>query len=201
MKWGLEIQIRQNFKMADEKKIVAAVGLDDDSSSLKIVTLISNDAKKYQIERKYAFVSTLIKTSLEGDDKADELKLPSVGGEVLELVVAYMKEHKGVEPPLIEKPLRSKVMKDVCAHKNDADFIDKIGEDRQKLYNLILGANYMDVKSLLHLACAKVASLIKGQPLDKIKEILDPTGKIAREPTKVDTKDAKAEAKDAKDVK
>jgi len=32
----------------------------------------------------------------------------------------------------------------------------------------------MDIKGLLHLGCAKVASLIKGQPLEKIKEILDP---------------------------
>ena len=40
------------------------------------------------------------------------------------------------------------------------------------LYDLILAANYMDIKSLLHLGCACVASLIKGQPLDKIKDIL-----------------------------
>lgn len=33
-------------------------------------------------------------------------------------------------------------------------------------------ANYMDIKSLLHLGCSKVASLIKGQPLESIKAIL-----------------------------
>ena len=38
-------------------------------------------------------------------------------------------------------------------------------------------ANYMDIRSLLHLGCAKVASLIKGQPLEKIKGILDPNAK------------------------
>jgi hypothetical protein len=108
------------------------------------------------------------------DDKAEEVPIPGVTGAILELVVNYMKEHKGVEPPIIEKPLRSKVMKDVCPHKWDADYIDKIGETRQQLYDLILAANYMDIKSLLHLGCAKVASLIKGQPLEKIKEILDP---------------------------
>merc|ERR1712115_646851 len=89
-----------------------------------------------------------------------------------ELVVEYMDHHKGVEPPIIEKPLRSKVMREVCKDGWDADFIDGIGEDRQKLYDLILAANYMDIKSLLHLGCAKVASLIKGQPLEKIKDIL-----------------------------
>lgn len=83
-----------------------------------------------------------------------------------------MNHHKGAEPAIIEKPLRSKIMKDVVKDPWDAVFIDKIGENRQQLYDLILAANYMDVKSLLHLGCAKVASLIKGQPLEKIKDIL-----------------------------
>ena len=53
-------------------------------------------------------------------------------------------------------------MKDVCKDPFDADFIDRIGDNRQALYDLILAANYMDIKALLHLGCAKVASLIKG---------------------------------------
>ena len=91
---------------------------------------------------------------------------------ILGLVVEYMNQHKGVQPPIVEKPLWSKVMADVCSDPWDAAFIDRVDEVRQTLYDLILAANYMDVKSLLHLGCAKVASLIKGQPLEKIKDIL-----------------------------
>jgi hypothetical protein len=47
-------------------------------------------------------------------------------------------------------------------------------------------ANYMDIRSLLHLGCAKVASLIKGQPLEKIKEILDPHFKESDQEEKKD---------------
>jgi len=126
------------------------------------------------VERKHAFISNLIKTGLENDDKADEFPVPGVTSAVLEKVVEYLSHHKGTEPPIIEKPLRSKVMRDVCSDKWDAEYIDRIGETRQLLYDLILAANYMDIKGLLHLGCAKVASLIKGQPLEKIKEILDP---------------------------
>jgi S-phase kinase-associated protein 1 len=68
----------------------------------------------------------------------------------------------------------------VCKDPHDAQFIDEIGEDRQQLYDLVLAANYLDVKSLLHLGCAKVASLIKGQPLEKIKDILAQGEKGAR---------------------
>jgi len=158
-------------KKDDSKKEgdVGSLSLDDVTGGLKIV---SKDKKEFDIEKKHAFISTLIKTSLDTDPSATEVPIPGVASAILVEVIAYMNHHKGVEPPIIEKPLRSKVMKDVCKDPFDADFIDRIGENRQALYDLILAANYMDIKSLLHLGCAKVASLIKGQPLEKIKDIL-----------------------------
>jgi len=95
-----------------------------------------------------------------------------VKGDILALVVEYMNHHSGTEPPIVEKPLRSKVLKDVVKDPWDAEFMDKIGEDRQKLYDITLAANYLNINALMHLGCAKVASLIKGQPLEKIREIL-----------------------------
>jgi len=177
----------------DDKKEVKALVVEN----LSPLKMTSKDKKEYTVTQKEAFISVLVKTALENDDKAENVDVPGVTGAILELVVQYMKEHKGVEPPLIEKPLRSKIMKDVCSHKWDADYIDKIGDTRQQLYDLILAANYMDIKSLLHLGCAKVASLIKGQPLEKIKEILDPNQGGAKK----DDKDAAKDNKDAKDVK
>ncbi len=41
----------------------------------------------------------------------------------------------------------------------DANFVDI---EQELLFELILAANYMDIKSLLDLTCAKVASMIKG---------------------------------------
>ena len=58
----------------------------------------------------------------------------------------------------IEKPLKSANMNEVVSQW-DADFVDVAQE---QLFELILAANYMDVKSLLDLTCAKVASMIKG---------------------------------------
>lgn len=174
-----------------DEKAAAIKGLDDDKDAGKPLKLSSKDKKEFIVERKHSFISTLVKTSLESDDHSEEVPVPGTTGAILELVVEYMKEHKGVEPPIIEKPLRSKVMKDVCPHKWDAEFIDRVGQVRQQLYDLILAANYMDIKSLLHLACAKVASLIKGQPLEKIKEILDPNQGSAKKPAAGDSKDEK----------
>jgi hypothetical protein len=159
--------------MSKAEAKTAEVGLDADDGD-EMVTLISKSGDKFQVNKSHAQIAVLVKTTLDGDTSTSEVNIPGVATPVLEKVVEYMKYHKGEEPPIIPKPLRSKEMKVVCSDANDAAYIDKIAEDRQKLYDLILAANYMDIKSLLHLGCAKVASLIKGQPLEKIKDILQP---------------------------
>merc|ERR1712034_309356 len=43
---------------------------------------------------------------------------------------------------------------------------------KQELFEIILAVNYLNIKSLLHLGCAKIATVIKGQGPDIIKRIL-----------------------------
>ena len=38
------------------------------------------------------------------------------------------------------------------------------------LFELVMAANYLDVKPLLELSCAKVASLIKGKSIQEIRQ-------------------------------
>lgn len=49
-----------------------------------------------------------------------------------------------------------------------AKFVDEL--DQNVLFELVLAANYMDVKSLLDLTCAKVASMIKGKTTEEIRK-------------------------------
>jgi S-phase kinase-associated protein 1 len=155
--------------MSDSEQVF---GLDEEEvGGLK---LTSKDGVSFDVERKYAFVSRLLKTSCESDATATEIPVPSVLGDTLALVVEYMNHHKGVPGQLPEKPLKSKNMNEIVTDQWDADFIDRIGVEKKSLYDLILAANYLDIQPLLHLGCAKVASLIKGQPLERIREILDP---------------------------
>lgn len=159
--------------MIPDNNASSRLSLDDTACDVGSLTLISNDGVSFTLDRKNACLSNLVKTSLESDPFATELPMPGVKGVVLKRVVVYLNHRKGIAAAPIEKPLRSKLMKDVCKDAEDAAFIDGIGEhNRQDLYDLILAANYMDIKCLLILGCAKVASLIKGQPLEKIKEIL-----------------------------
>ncbi len=73
----------------------------------------------------------------------------------LRKIVEYMEHYKDAKPPEIEKPLRSSKMEQVVPEW-DAKFVDA---PQETLFELILGANYMDIKPLLDLTCAKVASV------------------------------------------
>jgi S-phase kinase-associated protein 1 len=42
--------------------------------------------------------------------------------------------------------------------------------EQEVLFDLVLAANYMDIKPLLDLCCAKVASLIKGKSPEDIRK-------------------------------
>jgi hypothetical protein len=61
-------------------------------------------------------------------------------------------------PPHRSQPLRSNNLEEIVPTW-DARFVDI---EQELLFELILAANYMDIKSLLDLTCAKVASMIKG---------------------------------------
>lgn len=41
---------------------------------------------------------------------------------------------------------------------------------QEEILELILASNYLDIKSLLELSCAKVATMIKGKSPEEIRE-------------------------------
>lgn len=164
---------------------VVGLGLDEEHAD-RVIKLVSKDRREFEVQLSHALISKLVKTAVDTDPETKEVPVPGVHSDALARIVAYMAHHKGVEAPPIEKPLRDRVMRNVVKDVWDADFIDPIADTRQLLYDVILGANYLDINGLLHLGCAKTAALIKGQPLEKIKEVLQ-KGIVAQ-----DQKDSKS---------
>merc|ERR1712098_892035 len=136
-------------------------------------TLISCDEEnpaKFSISRKAALMCNLVKNIIEGDKTAKEIEIKKVDGPILNLVVEYLKHHDGKVPAEIAKPIRSVKMEKIVEDPWDAEFINK--QTKKAIFQIILGANYMDIKSLLHLGCSKIATLIKGKSHEEIKKIL-----------------------------
>mmetsp|Transcript_21585 Transcript_21585/g.43100 ORF Transcript_21585/g.43100 Transcript_21585/m.43100 type:complete len:172 (+) Transcript_21585:121-636(+) len=143
----------------------------DDSKSGEeggMVRLVSQEGESFDIEISVARASELVKTMIddEQDDEAQEIPLPNVKGQILAKVVEFCRHHENEPMPDIEKPLKSSNMAEVVPEW-DANFVDI---EQEVLFELILAANYMDIKSLLDLTCAKVASMIKGKTPEEIRK-------------------------------
>ena len=150
-------------------------GLDDlDDDTLKLVSMEEDAPREFEISAKAASMCKLVKSIVEGDKEATEIPIKKVSGDVLELIVEYLKHHDGKVPAEIAKPIRSVKMDKIVEDKWDAEFINKLS--KKMIFQVILGANYMDVPSLLHLGCAKIATLIKGKSPDEIRAILSEDG-------------------------
>jgi S-phase kinase-associated protein 1 len=150
-------------KSGDSKEDV--MGLDDGGEEKKL-RLVSSEGEKFEVSKKIAISSELVKTMAEGDKEENEIPLPNVKSSVLKKVIEYMRYHVDNPAREIEKPLKSANMSEVVS-QFDADFVDV---DQEVLFELILAANYMDVKPLLDLCCAKVASMIKGKTPEAIRK-------------------------------
>eukprot|EP00808_Paulinella_micropora_P032080 g24924.t1 len=169
-----------SFGVEDERLVAAAllqafppqaeVGLTSliFAYCLDVIYLVGTDLSRIAVQRKFAQMSQLV-ASLSGAGDDIEIRVLSANRDVLELLEKYMRYHHDKPDRAIPKPLRSKDMHKSCPYPWDASFIDI---PRQRLYDLISAANFLAIPSLVELGCAKVASLIKGQPLERIRDIL-----------------------------
>ena len=99
------------------------------------------------------------------DIENNTLVLDNISGATLSRIIAFCTYH--LDNPLaeIERPLKSSNMRDVVSEW-DANFIN-ISVD--ELMDLIVAANFLIIQPLLDVACAKVASLIKGKSPEEIR--------------------------------
>ena len=87
----------------------------------------------------------------------------------MEKVIEFCTHALGNPPPEIEKPLRSNNFAEVTTPW----YAEYVNLDQEILFELILAANFLNIKSLLELCCAKVASSIKGRSIPEIRKYLN----------------------------
>ena len=132
----------------------------------KKITLVSSDGEKIEISSKAVQRSVLVKGIIEDYPDDAEVPLNNVKSNILKKIKEYLEHYENTEPKEIERPLPSQNFKD-CVDEWDNTYIDV---DLDLIFELILGANYMDIKPLLELASAKVASIIKGKTTEEIRK-------------------------------
>lgn len=139
---------------------------------LLFINLKSKDGVVFRLLKRDVVISDFVKTAIEGDQTADEVLIPSVKADVLKHIVEYMKYKKGTTNIVVVKPLKV-TMEDSCpGGKWEAEFINKMYEDKIILHSMVMAANYMAINSLFHLSCARVGLSLKGKSKEKMMEEL-----------------------------
>ncbi|XP_047166671.1 SKP1-like protein 1B [Vigna umbellata] len=129
-------------------------------SSARKITLKSSDGEAFEVDEAVALESQTIKHMIEDDCADSGIPLPNVTSKILAKVIEYCKKHVDAANP-DDKPSEE----DLKAW--DADIV-KV--DQATLFDLILAANYLNIKSLLDLTCQTVADMIKGKTPEEIRK-------------------------------
>nr|GEX87553.1 SKP1-like protein 1B [Tanacetum cinerariifolium] len=107
-----------------------------------------------------ALESQTIKHVIEDECADTVIPLPNVTSKILSKVIEYCKKH--VEAPKTEDKVVEEDLKSF-----DTNFV-KV--DEGTLFDLIMAANYLNIKSLLNLTCQAVADMIKGKTPEEIRK-------------------------------
>ncbi|XP_021737058.1 SKP1-like protein 1A [Chenopodium quinoa] len=133
------------------------------SSSYKKVILRSSDKETFDVDEKAAMLSQTIKNMIEDlDDSTDPIPLPNVTAKTLAKVIEYCNKHANDDDNSDPIPQPNDELK-----QWDKDFLNV---DQNTLFDLILAANYMDIKGLLDLTCQHVTDMIKGKAPEEIRK-------------------------------
>ncbi|OAY65218.1 SKP1-like protein 1B, partial [Ananas comosus] len=153
------------------------------TTTKKMITLKSSDGEEFEVEEAVAMESQTIRHMIEDDCAENGIPLPNVTSKILSKVIEYCKKHvDAAAKPSDEAGAAAAAAAAAAAGGGggkasavpeddlkawDAEFV-KV--DQTTLFDLILAANYLNIKGLLDLTCQTVADMIKGKTPEEIRK-------------------------------
>jgi S-phase kinase-associated protein 1 len=139
----------------------------------------SNDATpvEFKLSRAAAKQSALLNGMLEDTSEGEEtvVPVPNVNAATLKYVIQYLEYHKDAKADTIDKPLKGDLKEIISQWDKDFLYGDLIkgGDEKQHdiLVDVVMAANFLDIKDLLDLCCAAIANMIKGKTPEQLKEL------------------------------
>ncbi|XP_074310408.1 SKP1-like protein 1A [Silene latifolia] len=139
----------------------------------KKIMLKSSDGEDFEVDEIVALESQTIKHMIEDDCADNAIPLPNVTAKILSKVIEYCKKH--VDAPASKTADTTTTTTTTAGVAGGDDELKKWDEDFVKvdqstLFDLILAANYLNIKDLLDLTCQTVADMIKGKTPEEIRK-------------------------------
>eukprot|EP00457_Paulinella_chromatophora_P016475 gb/GEZN01017292.1/.p1 GENE.gb/GEZN01017292.1/~~gb/GEZN01017292.1/.p1 ORF type:complete len:186 (-),score=40.81 gb/GEZN01017292.1/:181-738(-) len=148
-----------------ETKMMEVDGLDDEDEDPFFRLKCTVDGKVIVTKKSILKGSDFLNAALSDDSQTTEVSIDHIESTVLAKVVDYLAYHKDVPPAKFRVPLPSSDLR-AMAGPWDAAFCDV---DVDTIFRLLLAANYLAIKALVELLCAKLATLVRNQSVEQMK--------------------------------
>ncbi|PAV23682.1 S-phase kinase-associated 1A [Pyrrhoderma noxium] len=138
-----------------------------------MVILLTSDKEKFEVARDVAERSVLLKNLLEdvGENNSEEIPVSNVNASVMRKVLEWCEYHKSDPLPTSDESGAEESRKRTTDISEwDQKFINV---DQEMLFEIILAANYLDIKPLLDVGCKTVANMIKGKTPEEIRKLFN----------------------------
>jgi len=135
--------------------------------SAEKVKLRSADGEFFEVDADVAFSSLTVKNMIEDTGASAPVPVPNVNSKVLSKIIEYCNYHVEQDRKAKDADDHAKRQLDDESQKWDKDYINV---DQAVLYELILAANFLNIKGLLDLCCQSVADIIKGKTPEQIRQ-------------------------------
>jgi S-phase kinase-associated protein 1 len=177
---------RSSIRLLHPIKIFPIMAADGEKKAM--ITLRSSDGKEFEIEEDVAVQSQTIRHMVEDNCADNGIPLPNVDSKILSKVIEYCKHHVpeaaakgGKDEEAGASSAASDNSKGEEVKAWDARFVEV---DPATLFNLVMAADYLNIKGLLDLTCQTIADMIRGQTLEQIRQtfnIMEGEEEIRRE--------------------
>lgn len=113
-------------------------------------------------ERAIRWSKTITDLIVDVDTDTDQpIPLPEIDGETLNKIMVFFEQYVDADDAQDPKGPLTQWDKEFCQLEND------------KLFKVIMAANYLAIPRLMHLACTTVADMITGKTAAEIREVFN----------------------------
>ncbi|XP_019866198.2 S-phase kinase-associated protein 1 [Aethina tumida] len=136
---------------------------------MSIIKLESGDGDRFDIDMDVAKCSVILSTMVEHLGNVDDeiVPLPNISSVILQKIIDWATYHKD-DPPLPEDEGKERISDDILEW--DAKFLQ---DDHLTIFDLILAADFLQIRGLIELTSKKLANMMKGKTSEDIRRIFN----------------------------
>ncbi|CAF1138256.1 unnamed protein product [Rotaria sordida] len=176
-----------------------ATTANTENATSKIIKIQSNDGQIFEIDQGVVEQSSTIKTLSDLMDVGEvPIPLPNVKASILGPIVEFCNHHKNdPKPEPLDDDDDDDPNKDIYEPKRsddiiewDQNFIKQFTVAEGTLFDIIMAANYLGIKTLLAVGCKTIANMVRGKSSSEVREMFnisyDPPGEGLNAPNAIE---------------